>query len=188
MLENESQHLTLGGPLCTKNDFFLFRSHVNEFERGILLIRHPLEAIMSQFNDLAVGKLRNTYATVEAFKRMKFSQQVFLHGLPKWQQFHDTVLKDFEHPLLVVEYEKLKSNSVSELTRILNFLGFEITSEIEHCLLENSAGYFKRKVRPKKELDEIHQTFSRSELIELQNIYGEYLKRFQAKLEESRFL
>ena len=176
---------------CTKNDFFCFifiRSHVDEFERGILLIRHPLEAIMSQFNDLAVGKLRNTYATVEAFKRMKFSQQVFLHGLPKWQQFHDTVLKDFEHPLLVVEYEKLKSNSVSELTRILNFLGFEMTSEIEHCLLENSAGNFKRKVRPQKELDEIHQTFSRSELIELQNIYGEYLKRFQAKLEESRFL
>ena len=152
------------GHCVPRRIFFFIRSHVNEFERGILLIRHPLEAIMSQFNDLAVGKLRNTYATVEVFKLMKFSQQVFLHGLPKWQRFHDSVLKDFEHPLLVVEYEKLKSNSVSELTRILNFLGFEMTSEIEHCLLENSVGYFKRKVRPRKEIDEIHQTFSRSEL------------------------
>ena len=139
---------------------------------------------MSQFNDFAIGKMRNTYATIDVFRRNQFARQVFLYGLPKWKQFHDSVLQNFQHPLLVVEYEKLKSNLMSELTRILHFLGFEMTSEIEHCLLENSTGHFMRKVRPQKEIDEIYKTFTSIELDELQNTYEEYLKRFQAKLED----
>ena len=157
---------------------------MNDFEKAILLIRNPLNAIMSEFNDLRTAKINNTYALLYEFEKFNYSHEVFPRLYRKWQNRHDSVLRNYEHPLLVVEYEKLKSNSMSELTRILHFLGFEMTSEIEHCLLENSTGHFMRKVRPQKEIDEIYKTFTSLELDELQNTYEEYLKRFQAKLED----
>ena len=74
---------------------------------------------MSQFNDNAIGKMRNTYATIDVFRRKQFARQVFLYGLPKWKQFHDSVLQNFQHPLLI--FETIKKQSIS-LTFVLSYV------------------------------------------------------------------
>ena len=53
---------------------------MNNFEKGILLIRHPLEAIMSTFNDLVTGDKRD-YGSMEVYQKANFSQQVFSYYL-----------------------------------------------------------------------------------------------------------
>ena len=65
---------------------------MNNFEKGILLIRHPLEAIMSTFNDLVTGDKRD-YGSMEVYQKANFSQQVFSYYLPWWQKFHDSIVQ-----------------------------------------------------------------------------------------------
>ena len=139
---------------------------------------------MSQFNDFAIGKMRNTYATIDVFRSNQFARQVFLYGLPKWKQFHDSVLQNFQHPLLVVEYEKLKSDSIFEMERILSFLGFDMTDKLKSCLLKDSIGDFKRKSRPQKEMDQIYRNFTSMQLNQVHNTYQKYLKKFQLKIND----
>ena len=89
-------------------------------------------------------------------------------------------IENYQNPLLVVQYEELKSNYVGEMEKILAFLGFDMTPEIESCLLEESIGHFKRKTRP--ENDEIYKNFTISQLEGLNNTYNKYLKTFQSKV------
>ena len=65
---------------------------MNDFQKGILLIRHPLDAIMSTFNDLVSGD-KKAYGSMEAYQKAHFSQQVFSYYFPWWQKFHDSIIQ-----------------------------------------------------------------------------------------------
>ena len=65
---------------------------MNDFQKGILLIRHPLDAIMSTFNDLVTGDKKD-YGSMEVYEKANFSQQVFSYYLPWWQKFHDSIIQ-----------------------------------------------------------------------------------------------
>ena len=67
------------------------------------------------------------------------------------------------------------------MEKILIFLGYEITSELKYCLLKDSVGYFKRKTRPQKEIDQIYKTFTTAQLNGFNSTYKKYLKKFQTK-------
>ena len=42
--------------------------------------------------------------------------------------------------ILVIQYEKLRDNLIEEMSEILSFLGFNMTRDIESCLLSDSKG------------------------------------------------
>ena len=157
---------------------------MNDFEKAILLIRNPLNATMSTFNHLLTGKLNNTYALLYNFEKVNYSHEVFPRLYRKWQNIYDLVFQNYEHPLLVVEYEKLKSDFIIEMERILSFLGFDMTDKLKSCLLKDSIGDFKRKSRPQKEMDQIYRNFTSMQLNQVHNTYQKYLEKFQLKIND----
>ena len=157
---------------------------MNDFEKAILLIRNPLNAIMSTFNDLRIDKRKNTYASLYEFEKFNYAYEVFPRLYRIWQNIYDSVLQDYEHPLLVVEYEKLKRDFIFEMERILLFLGFDMTPEVRSCLLKDSIGNYKRKSRPQKEMDQIYRNFTSVKLNHVHYTYKKYLKKFEMKLND----
>ena len=49
-----------------------FRTFKNEFDKAILLIRNPLDATISTFNDLLTGKINNAYASMHEFEKYNY--------------------------------------------------------------------------------------------------------------------
>ena len=125
---------------------------------------------------------KTTYASLEEYERRFLPRDVFSKDIPQWLKFNDVILEHYQNPLLVVQYEELKSNFVGEMEKILTFLGFDMTPEIESCLLDKSIGQFKRKTRPQKEKDEILRNFTITQLEDINNIYKKYLKKFGSKV------
>ena len=154
---------------------------MTDFDRAILLIRHPLNSLMSFFNDIFT-KDKTTYASLEEYERRFKQDDVLSKGIQQWLKFHDVILEHYQSPLLVIQYEELKSNFVGEMEKILPFLGLDMTPEIASCLLEESVGHFKRKSRPQKETDEIYKNFTTTQIEALNNTYKKYLKKFQNKV------
>ena len=136
---------------------------------------------MSFFNDIFT-KDKTTYASLEEYERRFKQDDVLSKGIQHWLKFHDVILEHYQNPLLVVQYEELKSNFVREMEKILPFLGLDMTPEIASCLLEESVGHFKRKSRPQKETDEIYKNFTTTQIEALNNTYKKYLKKFQSKV------
>ena len=157
---------------------------MNDFEKAILLIRNPLNAAMSTFNDLRTGKINNTYALLNDFEFFNYSHEAFPRLYRKWQNIYNSVLRNYEHSLLVVEYEKLKNDFIFEMERILSFLGFDMTPEVRSCLLKDSIGDYKRKTRPQKEMDQIYRNFTSVKLNQVHETYKKYLKKFEMKLND----
>ena len=143
-----------------------------------------MDATISTFNDLLTGKINNAYASMHEFEKYNYSQDVFPTFYRTWQNTYDLVLQKFEHPLLLVQYEKLKNNFILEMGRILSFLGFDMTSEVKSCLLNDSTGRFKRKSRPQKEMDQIYMNFTDVQLNQVHETYMKYLNKFQKKIND----
>ena len=73
-----------------------------------------------------------------------------------WKTFHEEILEYYFIPeklklknvayneLHLVEYSKLKSDVIGEVTKIVNFLGLPMTKFIEDCLMKNRDGFYKR--------------------------------------------
>ena len=139
---------------------------------------------MSTFNDMRTGKTNNIYASSYEFEKVNYSHEVFPRFYRTWQNTYDSVLQDYEHPLLVVEYEKLKSDFIFEMERILSFLGFDMTDKLKSCLLKDSIGNFKRKSRPQKEMDQIYRNFTSMQLNQVHNTYQKYLEKLQLKIKD----
>ena len=143
-----------------------------------------MDATISTFNDLQTGKINNAYASVYEYEKFDYSHDIFPRFYRTWQNTYDLVLQNYEHPLLLIQYEKLKSNLIFEMERILSFLGFDMTLEIKSCLLKDSIGNFKRKSRPQKEMDQIYMNFTDVQLKQVHETYMEYLNKFQKKIND----
>ena len=118
---------------------------------------------------------------MDNFERLNFSNLFLKYGLPKWINFHETVLKDYVLPIHVVQYEKLKTDLIKEMRSILSFLGFELTKDIELCLRSDFNGNFKRKTRPQEEIYSIYENFTNVQLQEFDYIYDTFLQRFKTE-------
>ena len=143
-----------------------------------------MDATISTFNDLQTGKINNAYASVYEYEKFDYSHDIFPRFYQTWQNTYDLVLQNYEHPLLLVQYEKLKSNLIFEMERILSFLGFDMTLEVKSCLLKDSTGIFKRKSRPQKEMDQIYMNFTDVQLNQVHETYMKYLNKFQKKIND----
>ena len=149
------------------------------FEKAIVLIRNPLDASMAEFNRVFSNYDQKGHSDMELFELLNFSKLFQEADLPQWMEFHETILKDYKNKMHVVQYEKLKTNLIEEMKKILGFLGYTMTKEIEFCLKSNFDGNFKRKERPEEEIYTILENFTNSQLKYFDNVYENYLKKFQ---------
>ena len=153
---------------------------LNDYKKAMVIIRHPLDSSIALFNHQV--KSVHKYADVKMFDLLNFSKLFLEEGLQEWMQFHDRILEDFNGPIHFVQYEKLKTNMIEEMRSITLFLGFELTNEIESCLILDFQGKFKRDRRPQHEIDAIYKNFTKTQLDKFDNIYDEYLQRFQSRI------
>ena len=170
------------------NHFYFkhFSYELNDYHKAILIIRHPLDAAMSEFNHDYSGSLMNedinkqtSLAHMQLFSKVDFAGLFLKEKLPNWIELHESILNNFTQPILLVQYEKLKTNVIEEMRRVLPFLGFNMTKETESCLKLGFDGNFKRKPRPQEQLYEIYENFTDKQLAEFDEIYQKYLQKLK---------
>ena len=123
------------------------------------------------------------YVPLEVYKKEYFVER-FKSELKIWMEFHDEILEKCTSNCHIVLYDNIKRNIIPEMTKILKFLGFEMTEEIKNCLLSpGTKGKFKRKKRPKEEIESIYGLFPEANLTSYKNVYNNYIEKL-TKLEK----
>ena len=135
------------------------------FDRAVLLVRDPFDAILAEFNRLQVinekGRMSHTgHATLEKFhgnwtmEARKivpgcssfecFAREMIL----SWKEFNLSCLNKFHsnlEDLIIISYEDLFSNPGRELSRVLQFLKVGISDTSMKCAMDRKEGIHHRK-------------------------------------------
>ena len=145
------------------NLLFYFR----HYENIIVIYRDPIFRAMSPSNHLRENyenKREVSFNEVDFFNEAKVSNEYFEYHfvkdlekiIPAWKDWFERILK-INSKFCLVNYDKLKTNVIEELTPVVNFLGFDINEELARCILINQEGAMHR---PKKSKDEINRILS----------------------------
>ena len=135
------------------------------FDRAVLLVRDPFDAILAEFNRLQViderGRMSHTgHATLDKFhgnwtmEARKivpgcssfecFAREMIL----SWKEFHLSCFNKFQNnpeDLIVISYEDLVSNPGKELSRVLHFLKVSISNTSMKCAMDRKEGIHHRR-------------------------------------------
>ena len=115
--------------------FFYYSKNI-AFEKVIILIRNPYDTLMAEFNRRLTNNNHTGHADLKLYSN--YILKYFDQTLPNWVQFHDIVLNTYSSPNIhAVNYEKLKSNLIEEMGKILKFLGFEMTEEFSVIIFKS---------------------------------------------------
>ena len=74
--------------------------------------------------------------------------------MPGWKSWFEKIIR-LDAKYCFLNYEKLKVNLIKELRPVVNFLGFEISKELEQCILENQEGDYHRPEKSKEKIDKL---------------------------------
>ena len=69
----------------------------------------------------------------------------------EWRDFHNFWLnytKEQDIPIFILFYEDLVSDMERALTKLVHFLGVQLSSSDKQCVLDHSEGHFHRKYLP----------------------------------------
>ncbi|XP_078682313.1 WSCD family member GA21586-like [Branchiostoma floridae x Branchiostoma belcheri] len=131
-----------GSVVLVKTHEFGGNNSFKHFDKTILMVRDPYDAILAEFNRHYGG--HNGFAARARYKSQAWRD--FVEG--KSQTWSNTFLDwlKFPGPLLIVQYEKLRDDLDNQLRRITRFLNLpEVSQERMNCVLRNSEGKFKRR-------------------------------------------
>ncbi len=116
------------------------------YERAIIVLRRPLDCLLAEFNR---GHTRGSHLNTAPRDVIASEWDNHVHNKIRWWQwFYDFWMRKEDKCMMVVDFNRLKTNMSFELRRIGRFLGVEpkyMTDEHLKCIKENSRGRFKRK-------------------------------------------
>ncbi|ESP04709.1 hypothetical protein LOTGIDRAFT_56203, partial [Lottia gigantea] len=131
-----------------------------KYQKAVVLIRDPLDAIRSNFNVKGRGHLshapysayRKRYsegnldrtATLACYSISNYWPTFTRQRAIAWYMFYLDWL-EFKGPLHVIQYEKLRNDTAHEMQKLLRFLAVPYTQSNMSCMLRNREGDFKRK-------------------------------------------
>ncbi|XP_059144280.1 WSCD family member CG9164-like [Physella acuta] len=106
---------------------------LQRYEKAVLLIRHPYEAIKAEFNRQNGGgrKFNTTKDSIEKNWPSYYSMRQL-----DWVRFHKT-WRTYRRPLLVVMNKDLVQQTGVKLREILTFLKVDINEERLNCAIAN---------------------------------------------------
>ena len=111
-----------------------------EFERGLVLIRNPFDAIMAAYNHHMAGKTGEPPMTV--FEGEKWPSFIS-DWAARWYNFHYEWFNNFQGPIQVSCFDRLVHDPVEEVGHWLDFL------DLDHrrlgCINHDPVGQFYRK-------------------------------------------
>ncbi|XP_077977094.1 sialate:O-sulfotransferase 2-like [Glandiceps talaboti] len=113
----------------------------HEFSSAILLIRNPYNAIIAEYrrrhgDHVSRFPLQNITG--------KYWEEFVAEHSSYWQRLHKCWLTE-KRRILVVYYEDLKKDTISNIDRMMSFLNLTFTAERRRCVEENKEGNFYRK-------------------------------------------
>jgi len=126
-------------------------NHVkNDFEgRGILILRNPYDAVLSDHNFLFGGHMgvgpASSYDRKDWESFVTIETSAWLGMAVNWTRSSEP------DKLLVVHYEEVKTDLESQMRKILQFLGVEVDQKRLSCLSKHRNGFFHRKFNEKPE-------------------------------------
>lgn len=116
-----------------------------DFDRVLILIRHPMDAIKAEFNRRAFGHIHHApYSDFQSDKWKDFVKEQSEH----WFNFNKAWLESNVHKL-VLNYEDLVLNTFETLHNVLEFLDYPISdSDMWKCIKANKEGRLHRPQLP----------------------------------------
>ncbi|XP_060115380.1 sialate:O-sulfotransferase 1 isoform X2 [Heteronotia binoei] len=116
------------------------RKEIEMFDSAILLIRNPYKSLVAEFNRKCAGHLG--YATDQNWKSKEWPD--FVNSYASWWASHALDWLRYGKHLLVVHYEDLKQNLLSQLHKMVAFLNVSVAEDRLLCVENNRDGNFKR--------------------------------------------
>lgn len=111
-----------------------------EFERGLVLIRNPFDAIMAAYNHHMAGKTGEPPMSV--FEGEKWPSFIS-DWAARWYNFHYEWFNNFQGPIQISCFDRLVHDPVEEVGHWLDFL------DLDHrrlgCINHDPVGQFYRK-------------------------------------------
>lgn len=116
---------------------------IDKFDKAILIIRNPYDAILAEFNRRHANK--TSAADREEFDKGAWTDRAGDIMPRKWKEHVVSWITQYTGPLHIVFYEKMKSNLYEELYGIAKFLGIKVTFQDLWCAGLNQEGNYKRE-------------------------------------------
>ena len=167
--------LTNGSALVIK-DHFLDPNTIQEYDKVVLLIRHPIHQLIAYADWISRDTHHDTHLPLKYY-------QLVLDGLVSrhiyaWREWHENILKHFTAPnICVLNYDRLKQNVMEELDKCARFLGFDVDfPSLQNCVAHHQKGSHRRKPRSIGETEMILSFVSRKNRRNSQKVYDEIVQ------------
>ena len=120
----------------------------SNYSGAILLVRDPLDCILSEFNRERGGG-HTGHAGMDNFKGegAKRWKGFLKKKLVKWEAMNIDWINNFQGHLLVISYNEVLKDLEKELEKILRFLGLSVDKRELDCALSKQEGIYKRSER-----------------------------------------
>ena len=121
----------------------------DKYDRVVVLVRDPFDALLAEFNRKHT-KNHTGFASDEKFETEWLPYVT--NSIEFWRGFHVYFKNQYEpHKVLFTKFENFHENLIGELQKVLHFLGFHMSEEIQKCVENRKEGLFHRK---KVEIDQ----------------------------------
>ena len=120
------------------------RPNFINFDKAVLLIRDPFEAVKSEFNRQKANGNHTGLASEEAF-RMHWKNFTETKSI-KWFEFHKYWLSKFINPqnIYILLYKSLVEHTENEVKKLLNYLNVKATNTDLACMMAHKEGLYHR--------------------------------------------
>ena len=98
-----------------------------------------------------------------------------------YKELPDTTTRTFKGPVYVLQYEKLKSNMVTELIKLSQFLGTKQTNHDILCTVKEQEGSFHRNSTAQKRIQLLKFIYEKNQILKIKETamyVEELLKRY----------
>ena len=117
-----------------------------KFNKVIILVRDPFEALQAEFNRQSGGHVG--HASANSYKRQggKHWKSFVYTGAMKWSNTNTYWYDSFPDPSTrhVIFYDELVHNTQHELESLLDFLNIDITKNQMKCAMTHKEGLYHR--------------------------------------------
>ena len=128
------------------------------------IFRDPFDSILAEFNRRSGGHIG--HASLEKFRKDsgKVWQDFVLEKAKDWENINMDWARNFQGPLLVIQYNDLVEKLEQELARILDFLSVSFTETDMKCVVERKEGIYRRKKKNGNLRPHVYNSFLTSQV------------------------
>ncbi|KAL4237394.1 hypothetical protein ACF0H5_002112 [Mactra antiquata] len=135
------------------------------FEKIILLIRNPYDAILSYANYL---KRRHT-GTASTFELKQVVRGIFNHSIKWYGDLVDQTIHHFNGPVLVLQFDSMKTEMVRTLWKIAKFININVTQKDIDCTMRLQEGNFHRNMTDKQHFYILKEVYTKEMLMQMRD-------------------